>query len=72
MRVGASHDWPLLLKHAAVPRVTASAKSASGRMMFADLPPSSCATRFTVSAATFATMIPALVEPVNDIIATSG
>ena len=40
--------------------------------MLADLPPSSWATRLTVSAAVFATMIPARVEPVKDIMATSG
>ncbi len=41
-------------------------------MMFADLPPSSCATRLTVGAAVWATDMPARVEPVNDTIATSG
>ena len=40
--------------------------------MLADLPPSSCATRLTVSAAVLATMMPARVEPVKDIMATSG
>src|SRR5947209_3843273 len=41
-------------------------------MMFADFPPSSWVTRFTVGAASFATSIPARVEPVKETIATSG
>ena len=57
MRVGASQDCPLLEKQARVPARTAAAKSASGRMMFGDLPPSSWATRLTVSAAALATMM---------------
>ena len=40
--------------------------------MFEDLPPSSWWTRLTELADACATAIPALVEPVNDIIATSG
>ena len=47
-------------------------KSASSRMMLADLPPSSCVTRFTVGAAFCATSTPARVEPVNDTMSTSG
>ena len=72
MRVGASQDWPLLPKQALTPFFTARSKSASGRMMLADLPPSSCDTRLTVFAAVSATMMPARVEPVNDTISTSG
>ena len=72
MRVGALHDWPLLLKHWRVPCVTARRKSASGRMMLGDFPPSSCDTRFTVSAAARATAMPARVEPVNDTMSMSG
>ena len=34
MRVGALHDWPLLLKQLRTPRVTASSISASGRIRF--------------------------------------
>ena len=41
-------------------------------MTLADLPPSSCVTRFTVSAAAFATRMPARVEPVNDTMSISG
>jgi hypothetical protein len=40
--------------------------------MFADLPPSSCATRFTVGAARAATRVPARLEPVNDTMSTPG
>ncbi len=72
MRVGASQDWPLLPKQPSTPLRTAVAKSASGRMMLGDLPPSSWATRLTVSAAVLATMMPARVEPVNDTMSTSG
>ncbi len=40
--------------------------------MLGDLPPSSSATRLTVSAAAFCTATPARVEPVNDIMSMSG
>ena len=72
MRVGALHDWPTLRKPAATPAATARAKSASGRMTLGDLPPSSCATRLTVGAAACATSTPARVEPVIEIMSTSG
>ena len=57
-----------LLKQCFAPPVMADSKSASSKIIFADLPPSSCATLLTVSAAPFATAIPALVDPVKDII----
>src|SRR5208337_4067222 len=69
---GASQDCPLLEKQARTPARTAAGKSASGKMMFGDLPPSSCATRLTVSAAALATLTPARVEPVNDTMSASG
>ena len=47
-------------------------RSASAKTMFGDLPPSSCDTRLTVSAAALATWMPALVEPVKDTMSTSG
>src|ERR1700687_4435577 len=72
MRVGIEQDCPELVKHAATPRVTASSRFTSSSRMFADLPPSSCATRLTVSAAIFATRMPARVEPVNDTMSISG
>ena len=72
MRVGALQDWPTLRKAAATPAGTARARSASGRIRLGDLPPSSWATRFTVGAAAWATSTPALVEPVIEIMSTSG
>ena len=41
-------------------------------MTLGDLPPSSCATRLTVGAAACATSTPARVEPVIEIMSTSG
>ena len=64
----AGHPAPLLV----TPDETAFARSASSSTMLADLPPSSCATRFTVSAAALATAMPARVEPVNDIMSMPG
>ena len=72
IRVGALQDWPELVHMPNTSREMAAAKSASSRMMLADLPPSSCATRFTVGAALRATSTPARVEPVNDTMSTSG
>ena len=72
MRVGALHDWPEFVHIAAMSREITASKSASSRMMLADLPPSSCATRLTVGAAARATSMPARVEPVNDTMSTSG
>ena len=67
MRVGALQDWPELLNTWATPPETALVKSASSRMTFGDLPPSSWLTRLTVLAARLATSMPARVEPVNEI-----
>src|SRR6266853_3045788 len=72
MRVGALQDCPVLRKHDCTPSLTALSKSASCKRMLADLPPSSCVTRFTVGAAAEATTIPARVDPVKEIMATSG
>src|SRR3954454_16114649 len=44
----------------------------SGRITYGDLPPSSSATRLTVDDATSDTRLPARVEPVNEIMSTSG
>src|SRR4028119_2251587 len=49
-----------------MPLTTAFSRSASSRMTFGDLPPSSSATFFTVAAATSDTRRPARVEPVNE------
>src|SRR6185312_9159194 len=72
MREGALQDWPVLFIIASTPPPTAVFKSASSRMTFADLPPSSSDTRLTVSEAAFETWIPARVEPVNDIMSMPG
>src|SRR5258706_12291617 len=72
MRVGALQDWPVFRKHARAPSLSAVSKSASSKMMLADLPPSSCVTRFTVGAADVATATPARVDPVKETMATSG
>ena len=72
MREGALQDCPVLFIMCSTPRVTAGSRSASSRMMLGDLPPSSCATRFTLGAASIATCVPARVEPVKDIMSTSG
>ncbi len=72
IRVGALQDWPVLRKHACTPCLTALSRSASSRIMWADLPPSSCVTRFTVGAAATATAMPARVDPVKETMATSG
>ncbi|MNV62883.1 hypothetical protein D3C71_1554500 [compost metagenome] len=55
IRVGEWHDWPVLEKDRAAFQRAAAARSASGRMMFADFPPSSWETRLTVAAAASAT-----------------
>ena len=59
------------MKQLVTPPAIAEPKSASSRIILADLPPNSCATRLTVSADAFATAIPALVEPVKLIISIS-
>ena len=51
---------------------TASSRSASSRMMLADLPPSSSVTFFTVSDAIRMISAPTTVLPVNAILSTSG
>src|ERR1700750_3003047 len=72
MRDGALQDWPELLNMCITPPVTALVRSASSRITFGDLPPSSWLTRFTVGAARLATSTPARVEPVNEIMSMSG
>ena len=72
MRVGALQDWPVLLKQWMAPRFTALATSASAKTMLAPLPPSSRATRLTVSAEAWVTATPARVEPVKLIMSMSG
>ena len=54
------------------PSWTACSKSASSRITFGDLPPSSSATGLTVAAASSETRLPALVEPVKETMSTPG
>ena len=72
MRVGALQLWPEFISTACTPWVTAFCRLASSSTMLADLPPSSWATRLTLSAAALATAMPARVEPVKVIMSMSG
>ena len=69
--VGALHDWPEFLKHLKAPLSIASG-SASLKIIFAPLPPSSKLTLLKSFAAFCEIKAPALVDPVNEIIFTSG
>ena len=72
IRVSALHVWPEFRKHFVTPSTTARWRSASSRMTFGDLPPSSSATGFTVADASSLTRLPARVEPVNETMSTPG
>ena len=72
MRVSALQVWPELRKHFATPSVTASSRSASSRITFGDLPPSSSDTGFGACAASSDTRRPARVEPVKETMSVSG
>ena len=69
--VGALQDCPVFLKHLKAPLSTASA-SASLNIILAPLPPSSKLTLLKSFAAFSEIKAPALVEPVNETILTSG
>ena len=71
-RVGALQLWPVLLMHLFTLKRTALSTLLSANRMLGDLPPNSCTTRLTVSAACLATEMPAAVEPVKEIKSTSG
>ena len=71
-RLGAWQDWPVLEKPRWMFQRAAFSRLPSVSTMFADLPPSSRQTRLTVRAAASPTLIPAPVEPVNEIMSTSG
>jgi hypothetical protein len=62
---------PVLLKQCRTPRFTAFS-SASAKIRFAPLPPSSRCTCFSVSAAFFEIRMPARVEPVKEIMSMPG
>ena len=72
MRERAQQSWPALSNTAYGAAAAAFSRSASAKMTFADLPPSSSVTRFTVPAAPRITCCPTSVEPVKPIFVTSG
>lgn len=72
IREGALHVCPELPIMVATPLPTFSAKASSSSTMFGLLPPSSWVTLFTVGAAFLAMSMPARVEPVKEIMSTSG
>src|SRR5262245_1833366 len=72
MRVCATQAWPLFMSDANFSPWTVAARSASSRMIAADLPPSSRLTRFSCSPQIDAMRRPAAVEPVNAILSTPG
>ena len=72
MRERAQQSWPALPNTAIGAAAAARSRSASAKITFADLPPSSSVTRLIVSAARAAMRRPTSVEPVNATLATSG
>ena len=72
MRERAQQSWPALSKTAYGAAAAACSRSASAKITFADLPPSSSVTRLIVSAAPCITCRPTSVDPVKPIFATSG
>ena len=72
MRERAQQSWPALSKTEYGAAAAAFSRSASSKITFADLPPSSSVTRLIVPAAPCITSRPTSVEPVNAIFATSG
>ena len=72
MRERAQQSWPALPNTAPGAAAAAASRSASAKMTFADLPPSSSVTRLIVAAAPAAIERPTSVEPVKAILATSG
>ena len=72
MRERAQQSWPALPNTAIGAAAAARSRSASAKITFADLPPSSSVTRLIVCAAPAAIARPTSVEPVNATFATSG
>ena len=72
MRVSALQVCPEFMYAAPTPAGTIDAKSASSSSTLGDLPPSSSATFLMVGAASSDTRRPARVEPVKEIMSTSG
>ena len=65
-REPAAHTWPVLKKMPRAAPAPPCSRSASGKTMTGDLPPSSSVTRFRLPAAAFRISLPTSVEPVND------
>lgn len=72
MRDGATQVCPVLPIIDVTPWVTAFARSAVGRMMLADLPPSSRDTRLQDAAAALEMLAPAAFDPVSETMSTNG
>ncbi len=72
MRVCATHASPLFMSALGIRPGIAVERSASSRMIAADLPPSSRVQRFSCSPHSAAIFFPATVEPVKEILSTSG
>ena len=64
--------WPVAAKTPAMTPLAAASRSASGKTIWADLPPSSSVTRARCDVAPSATSMPVLVEPVNATLSTPG
>jgi hypothetical protein len=72
IRVQALHVCPEFRNAFATPFATGPPRSVPGRTTFADLPPSSSATRLIWPAHSSPTRSPTAVDPVNETIATPG
>src|SRR5688572_27715654 len=64
------HVWPVAANTPAMTPLAAAARSASGKTICGDLPPSSSVTLLMFSAAACATARPVAVEPVNATLST--
>src|SRR5512142_1648751 len=71
-RLREQQSWPALSYTDHSDDSTQASRFASAKIMFADLPPSSSDTRLMPSAASFSTLAPTSVEPVIEILRTSG
>ena len=72
MRVCATHASPLFMSAFGMSPGIVVERSASSRMIAADLPPSSRVQRLSCSPQSAAIFLPATVDPVNEILSTSG
>jgi hypothetical protein len=72
MRVWAMHASPLFMRADGMSIGIVEARSASSRMIAADLPPSSSVQRLSISPQIAPTLRPAAVEPVKPTLSTPG